>query len=78
MKNFKSAYDGEAMSVCMLIPRISGRITMKHGAVLLVTAPCCRLVGGYQRFGGTFCLHLLSPEDLDMQYALPKRRYLFM
>jgi hypothetical protein len=43
----------------MLIPGISGRIAIKHAAVLLVTAPCCDLVGGCRRFGGTYCLHLL-------------------
>jgi hypothetical protein len=32
------------MIVCMLNPGISGRITMKHAAVLLVTALCCGLL----------------------------------
>jgi len=60
LKNLRWTYDGEALSVCMLIPGVSGRITMKHGAMLLVKAPCCGLVGGYWRFGGTCCLRLHS------------------
>ena len=43
--------NGEAMIVCMLIPGISGRITMKPAALLLVMAPCCGLVSWYRRFG---------------------------
>jgi hypothetical protein len=30
--------------------------------VFWVVMPC-GLVGKYQRFGGTYCLHLFSPED---------------
>lgn len=44
---------------CMVTPGIGGRITRKHAAVLLVTAPCCGLAGGYRRFVGTCFLHLV-------------------